>query len=496
MQPFPSPPGPERRGHLTLVAFLAAGFLVASTIVVVEFVQLRAANDRIEELEAREGRETDDDSGDDGDGGLFGELEDIFDDVLGETGDLFGGSGQFGSLLDCFGSPFSDTGEAGLTVGEIAAQVEGIRELSFAEDVQPTFLSDREMTERVRELFLEEYTPRIADLEERLLTTLGAIPPGTDLRDLRADAIGQQVGGFYDTETKELVVRRAGAELSVLDRITLAHELTHALTDQALRIPLPDEVQIAREDADLAALALVEGDATFVMQRYTATLGFDEQFDLLDPETIAASEAGLSEFPPYLRQELLFPYEEGLRFVCDLYAEGGWEAVNAAYEDPPASTAQILFPDRYGAGEQEPVDPRDPADLRGPWRLQASLQLGAANLWWLFSAPGGETEASLSNPRERAGDWGGGQLELWADGERTAIGISLVQRKAAKDPQLCNSLDQWYRASVPDDVERAGVASYALVADGERQDAVLACDAGSPRLGIGPDLRTARALVR
>ena len=489
MQPFPSPPGPERRGHLTLIAFLAAGFLVASTIAVVEFFQLRAANERIEELEAERGE------GSGGDGGLFGDLDDIFDDVLGEAEDLFEGAGDLGSALECLGSPLSSGGEAGLSVGAIAAQVERIRGLRFAEDVEPTFLNDQEMTDRVREMFLQEYTPRIADLEERLLTTLGAIPAGTDLRSLRAAAIGQQVAGFYDTETKELVVRQAGAELSALDRITLAHELTHALADQALGIPLPEEVELGREDADLAALSVVEGDATLVMQQYATSLGFEEQLELLDPETIAASEAGLGELPPYLEQELLFPYQEGLGFVCDLYAEGGWAAVDAAYADPPTSTGQILFPERYESSEGA-EDPRDPAALRAPWRRLASIQLGAANLWWLFSAPGGKQDASLTSPRERAGDWGGGELELWADGARTAIGVSLAQREDDDEPQLCNSLDQWYRASVPGDSERAGVGGYSLVADGADQDAVLVCEGGHPRLGIGPDLPTARALVR
>jgi hypothetical protein len=291
------------------------------------------------------------------------------------------------------------------------------------------------------------------------------------------------------------VVRQSGAALSAIDRITLSHELDHALTDQALGIPLPDEPEIGREDADLAALALVEGDATLVMQRYSATLGLDEQLQLLDPEAIAQSEAGLGDFPPYLEQELRFPYEEGMSFVCDLYAEGGWEAVDRAYADPPVSTAQVLFPQRYLASD-EPVEPRSLDALGRPWRRSARLQLGAANLLWLFSAPGGDRAAALPDPLSRVAGWGGGEVELWVDGSRTAVGISVAPDPTASDAGLCNSVDAWYRASVPGDVERAGVGPWALVADGATQDAVLACELGSPRLGIAPDLRTARALAR
>jgi hypothetical protein len=452
---------------------------VASTIAVIEFVQLRAANERIEELESGDGG---------GDGGPFGDFGDLVEDLLGETEGLFEGTGEIGSLVECLGGGFGDLGEAGTTVGEIAAQVEGIRELEFLEDVEPRFLSDQEMTERVRELFLEEYTPEIADLEQRLLSTLGAIPPGTDLRDLRSNAIGQQVAGFYEPETGELVVRQAGTELSAIDRITLAHELDHALTDQALGIPLPDDPVIGREDANLAALALVEGDATLVMQRYSATLGLGEQFELLDPEAIAEAEAGLSGFPPYLEQELIFPYEEGLNFVCDLYANGGWEAVNAAYADPPASSDQILFPDRYRA-EEEPVDPPDPPKPGKSWKELAQVEVGAANLLWLFSAPGGDMSKALADSRSAVSEWAGGEVTLWTRGTETALEMVLAERHPdakTRPDRLCGSVAEWLGSWFEGE---GGAAAGTYVLDGPDQDAALTCGNGARymSLRIGPD---------
>ena len=469
-----------------MIALLVAALLVASTIAIVEFVQLRAANERIEELESADGEG-------DGGGGLFGDFDELFEDLLGEAEGLFEGAGDLGSLIECLGSPFGGSGEAGTSVEAIARQVEGIRELEFGRDVEPVFLDDREMNERVRELFLEEYTRGIADIEERILTALGAIPPGADLRGLRSEAIGQQVAGFYEPETGELVVRQSGSELSAVGRITLAHELDHALTDQALGIPLPDDPEIGTEDSTLAALALVEGDATLVMQRYSATLGLDEQLGLLDPETIAASEAGLSGFPPYLEQELLFPYEQGLSFVCELYADGGWQAVNRAYDRPPTTTAQILFPDRYLAGE-DAADPRDPGTPGKGWRRSARVQLGAANLLWLFSAPGGvEGRPGVDDPLAAAGAWDGGELELWVRGPETAVGVSLSEQ--AGEERLCGAVAEWYGSSFQGDRE-TGTPAGAFEADGDRQDAVATCTDDEVRLGIAPDLRTARALVR
>ena len=48
---------------------------------------------------------------------------------------------------------------------------------------------------------------------------------------------------------------------------------------------------------------------------------------------------------------LLFPYEDGMRFVADIYRAGGLELVNRMYEQPPVSTEQILHPNKYLEGE-------------------------------------------------------------------------------------------------------------------------------------------------
>jgi hypothetical protein len=168
----------------------------------------------------------------------------------------------------------------------------------------------------------EEYTAADADIDARILSLLGAIPEGTDLRALQSDLLAGQVAGYYDPETGDIVVRDDGdGELDVTERLTLAHELDHALTDQALG--LPDTDVEGQSDATLAGLALVEGDATLLMQQWAlANLGIVDQFQqLLDPQ-VAQAQADLEKVPHYLQQELMFPYLSGLSYACRLYAEG------------------------------------------------------------------------------------------------------------------------------------------------------------------------------
>ena len=474
---------PPRRGSAVAIALLSIGFLLATVLAVIEYVELQRARDRVEELEAQAAGQ---------DGGLFGDLGDLFGE-LGGTGGLSDQAGLIqclGGSVPGLGSGEPPAGSPEQQVAAIADRVEELRGLQFREPVEPTFLSSDQASARVQELFLQDYTAEIADTEERVLTALGVIDPGTDLRELRAEALGQQVAGFYDPRSSELVIRQAGEELGPLDRITLAHELDHALTDQVLGLPLPDEPVQGREDRDLASLALVEGDATLVMQRYSTSLSLQEQLELLDPAVIAQSEAGLGDVPPYLEQELLFPYDTGLQFVCDLFAEGGWEAVDAAYRDPPESTAQVLFPDRYLADEQ-PVQPPESETLPKAWHRTAVEELGAASLLWLLQAPGGDPSKAVDDPMDAASEWAGGDVQLWTSEGASAVRLSLVDRRGGSD--LCPAIVDWYRASV--DGDREQVQPDGLETRGPRSARVV-CSGAEVRVGIAPEPATAEALSR
>jgi hypothetical protein len=468
------------------VVLLSMGFVASTAIAVWQYVELRRAEARIEELEA-----------DGGGGGLLGDLEETFRDAFEEG---FGALGDgAGDLAGCLvpDEPLSAPPIADLPVEQqitaIADAVERLRGIEFREPIEPRFVSPDEITDRVRELFLEEYTPELGDQEARILSALGAIPPDTDLRSLRADLFGSQVAGFYDPQTGELVVRQTGEEITTNDRVVLAHELDHALTDQVLGLPVPDDLRAGSEDRDLAATALVEGDATLLMQRYSASLSFEDQLGALDPTALAdafQAQADLAGLPHYLQAELRFPYEEGLLYVCHRYAQGGWPAVDAAYADPPETTLEVLFPE---LGDARADDPRPGSDPTRPWQPAGYRQLGAAQLLWLFQAPGGDPGLALPNAEALAGEWAGGAVNLWIRGPDSAVALLLVDRPGGAS--LCQAASDWYRAAFPDDREQVD-RGPALVADGPGRDAFLRCDGQEVRLGIAPQVRTATVITR
>jgi hypothetical protein len=115
--------------------------------------------------------------------------------------------------------------------------------------------------------------------------------------------------------------------------------------------------------------------------------------------------------PPILRESLTFPYDQGLQLVLRLQgAGGGWEAVNDAYEDPPASTEQVMHPEKYDEREA-PVEVRLPADLAAQlgqgWSATYEDTFGEFQFQvWLRNA----LDAATGNPA--AAGWGGDRFAV------------------------------------------------------------------------------------
>jgi hypothetical protein len=339
--------------------------------------------------------------------------------------------------------------------------VEALRELEYTHPVQARFLAPEEMAARLDVLLRRELPPGPVAREGEILELLGAIPVGAGLGTVEREALGSQVIGLYDPETEELLVERSGAP-DAEELITLAHELEHALADQRLDLSLPEGFTAA--DRALARVAVVEGDATLTMTRYAlAELGLAELSALGTGELEAGRE--FDALPDYVQRSLLFPYLEGLRLVCYEWLKGGWAAVDRLYSHPPASSDEVMFPVRYGDGP--PADPRDPGDPGPGWRPLGRRELGAAELEWLFSAPGGDPGAALPRPRALAAAWAGGEVELWRRGRERALGVALAQRGQAN--ALCGAMAVWEEAAVPNELATA-----------------VTCEGDEVRVGVAP----------
>lgn len=377
-------------------------------------------------------------------------------------------------------------------LAEVARLVADVRELDFRELPRLTYLEPAALSRRVAGL-LEDYSDAEADVDRRVLVALGAAPPGSDLEGMLGDALAERVAGFYDAEAGELVVgvRTRGSSLSPLEEVVLAHELQHALADQTLGLPEGQD-EPGGEDAALAERALVEGDATVTMQEYAQrALSVAEQLRLAaEGLAVGAGVETGQALPHFVERSLLFPYREGAAFVSALRERGGWGAVDDAYRHLPVSTAQIIFPTRYPDDAPRPVTPS--GELAPPWQRSERLAVGAADLLFLFEAPGGDPARALDDPRGAVAGWDGGALRLWTRQGDSALSVVISRRG---DDRLCGAVVAWYRAVFEDDEAAPRRRGERLAQRGDRQAAVVGCSAEKVRVGIGPDLETARALL-
>ncbi len=230
---------------------------------------------------------------------------------------------------------------------EIEAAVARIRGLKFLKPVDYAILTRAEIGKVLSEKLAEQYTE--AEFAELALglAAMGLLPEGYPLREKYIALLGEQVAAFYDQHAHKLYMFEDASLENSANRVILAHELTHALQDQHFSLAkLPLEIK-DNDDRAFAASALIEGDATLVMSAYmlenislsalTETLG----------QMATMNTAELMEAPRYLREMLLFPYLQGQIFCTAIQAAGGFGMLSMVYKHPPASTAQILHPEKY-----------------------------------------------------------------------------------------------------------------------------------------------------
>lgn len=234
---------------------------------------------------------------------------------------------------------------------EIEDNVVEIRGLEPLEPVITTILSREELRERVEEDFFAEFTPEDGADFTRVLYAFDFVELDFDYYNFTIDLYSEQIAGFYDPETNEFVVVSDDDEFDVSEQLTYAHEYVHALQDQHFTLDELDDGDLDSE-ATVAFQALVEGEATYVqtlylLEGYFTLEQMGELFEIFED----TESPILDSAPPVLVNNLGFPYNQGYVFVEELYNEGGFEAIDAAWVDPPVSTEHILHPDRYLAGD-------------------------------------------------------------------------------------------------------------------------------------------------
>jgi hypothetical protein len=187
-----------------------------------------------------------------------------------------------------------------------------------------------------------------------------------------AGAGSADIEAFY-SYPRHQVVLRSDMRFDAFGRVVLAHELGHALVDQNFDLLALTRAAAADPDRLRALTALIEGDATRLELAYLATQPTADQ---------AAVRRRYNYHPAattYADNSRLFPYTAGLDFAQALATAGGNGALDAAFRQPPVSTAQIVDPRKFLAGIV-PIGVRPPAAEGTPVDTGTLGQFGLAML--------------------------------------------------------------------------------------------------------------------
>jgi hypothetical protein len=311
---------------------------------------------------------------------------------------------------------FGEMGEA-----DLVAEVAEVGRVSFKTPVRFEYMGREGLRRYVADLIEEEYPAAEAEADGRTLVAFDLLPPGTDLRALRARVLEDNVVGFYDErpEKRRLYVVSEDKRLTPMNQLVLAHELRHALQDQYMGVhDLLDAEVSDYDDRQLALLSLLEGDATFVMEKFLlkrmpggedamAALGQDSGVFGLG-QMAAAPVPGA---PPIVRDQLVLPYFAGRDFVQAVFRRRGFEGMKAAWAQPPASTEQVLHPEKYEAGEM----PRWVVLASGPAGSRALREgvLGEALIRTWLGEGSEAAAAGWGGDAFRCSDVGGKTLLVW-----------------------------------------------------------------------------------
>lgn len=209
----------------------------------------------------------------------------------------------------------------------------------------------------------------------------------SDAQTAGDEAIAENAGAFYDSESIEIVLPEGEDEAAL--RITIVHELVHALQDQN---GLLGGGRFDSPDASQARLALIEGDAERIAFAWFATQTPREQqeyFDAIDddPDTPFVEESNT-----YLESTFFASYSIGPPLVETIIATDGIDALEALMRADDIGTTE-RFIDPLGASETSSVDAYSEIDLPDSVNY-ADGDLGALG-WFAALAPSVGTESAF-----------------------------------------------------------------------------------------------------
>jgi hypothetical protein len=268
--------------------------------------------------------------------------------------------------------------------------------LPIKKEVKRKLTSRDEVVSYLTKHVNDEDTKRLRR-SELVLKKFGLLPHDFNLETFLFALLREEVAGYYDPKTKTV---------NLLDWVpieeqepVMAHELTHALQDQAIGLqkwmkkgekdlgeirkdPTPGDIE--NDEMDNAREAVIEGQAQAMMFQYAMaptghTLANSPALvDAMEEETLTGTPSTkvFNNAPIFMKESLTFPYSYGMEFVVKLMQKGGKEqAFAVVLRNPPHTTRQIMQPETYLSGER--IEPMRVPDFKHDFKDYEKFDIGA-----------------------------------------------------------------------------------------------------------------------
>ena len=220
-------------------------------------------------------------------------------------------------------------------------------------------------------------------------SALGLIGGDVDLAAEQDEISDSGTLAEYSPADRTIFVR--GVEVTASLRVTLVHELTHALQDQIFNL----NVSRTQSDGEAFALrALAEGDAMRIENEYYDTLSDDEQQQVADQAEAdqRTSKALNSDSAPILLALFGAPYDLGAPFVHLLDSIG---ELDHAFRSPPTSEENVFDPASFLADDRPQHVVPEPVPTDATFVADMGSDIGVV-LWYLLIATHSDQKHALT----------------------------------------------------------------------------------------------------
>ncbi len=238
--------------------------------------------------------------------------------------------------------------------------------------------------------------------------------------------------GFYNQDTGGITLR--AGEVNAFTETVLVHELVHALEDQIFDLDRP-EYDSAKSEVEWTFSALTEGSARRIETLYRQTFSAAKLVEETEARRSLPRTVSLTEFNASFLELQFGRYRHGESFASSLWSEGK-DTLDAAFENPPATSEVVLDPPAYLAGVETSAVNAPPADGEvfesGVW--------GQAG--WAAVLTDLTTQAEAL---EITDGWNGDSFVAWRQGDETCVRAHLAGDSPDDLDDYAAALEEWAR---------------------------------------------------